>query len=134
MSDIDSLIDRIVALATIRTDTVGAILSVAFALDHENPYARFYKGDGSGRIKSARMRLDKDGPGWAITACFDIDDPYHETELELARYGSIVDIQLFPDWRPEGGVGLAYKHGEYGLLFCFTSESRRLLEFLISKK
>jgi hypothetical protein len=134
VSDIDTLIESILALAAINTNTVGALVSVKFALSHENPYARFYEGRSNGRLTNARMRLDKDGPGWAITAYFDIENPYHEDEIELSRYGSIVSVQMFPDRRPEGGIGLACRYGEYGLLFCFTSESRRLQELVISKK
>ncbi len=52
---ISKWIEEIVALPAITPKRVGEIVGVKFALDEERPTAVFYKGDGAGRLRLARL-------------------------------------------------------------------------------
>lgn len=133
MSEIDSLIDSIIRLPIVAAKQVGSVVGIPLSLDRESPYARFYKGEGGGRLTDAMLQLDKDGPGWSIVLNFSLDDPYSRDEIALSRYGEIVNVQMIPEMPPEGATALTFNYGVFDIVFTFSSSTDRLVSLSVAK-
>lgn len=133
MSYTDQLVDSLVALTSISPETVSPVVGVRLVKVDETPYGVFYEGKGSGRIKMARLTLNKDGPGWLLPVYFNLDQAETEKDIDRTRYGAETNMSINPNMGDEGVIVHSHLYWGYKLSFGFTYKTKRIFQCVLGR-
>lgn len=133
MSDLHDHIHCIVTLRSITPRDVALALGVPLIQERETPHTEIYRGEPSGVFKEVTLKLARNRPAWLVAWDYAPAQMPHETDLDLSRYGRLVNIDIDPDIPPEGTKSLVYHYMDFKLFIGFTAKSGRLRSAALHK-
>ena len=109
------------------TNRLQSALGTTFRRVDENPYWTFYKFDlPAGEFAGGEFRQDATG-GKALLSLSPRDAAgMTEDSLDLAEWGQVARLDVYPDAGPEGAYAHVYDVDGVQVTFQFEGESERL--------
>lgn len=134
MIDVHDHVSHILGLGKVNTPDISAALGVTLHKERENSHWLFFRSDRSGPFQEVELNLARAQTSWILSVRYNPSQAPTEAELDLARYGKVIDIRRNHKIPPEGVRTIEYAQGGARVSFHFTGVTKRLIGFSIERK
>ncbi len=126
MIDIHRHIHAIATLGTITPTSIGDALAVPLRKDKETRHTDIFRGGPSHDLARVTLKISRVKSSWLVSWDYASEHAPSEHQVDLTRYGRLVNMEINPHIPPEGTASYIYDHMGLKLFIEFTNSSRRL--------
>ena len=132
-ADVHGDIETIVGLQNVSDLEVTRAFGVRLTVVHANSHCRFFESGPAGIFEDVGLDLSLVGPSWLLSLKYiDAFRPL-ENEIDMSRYGPVVDVGINPDIPPEGTVTRSFDYKGCRLSFQFAARTKGLRAVIVRK-